>query len=88
MRNERKAGAGLAAVSVSAPSWDDFCDRLLKEAPQLQPDLNDQQWSNLYGIYQMGYEACLEQMKSLLQEAQNDKVSDAPDSAAPNRKCC
>lgn len=67
---ETRGGSSLQP-DCSAPSWDDFCARLLKEAPQLQPDPNDQQWSNLYGIYQMGYEACLEQMKALLQEEQN-----------------
>lgn len=74
MSKSHDAQAGFAAASGSAPSWDDFCARLLKEAPQLQPDPNDQQWSNLYGIYQMGYEACLEQMKALLQEEQNNQA--------------
>lgn len=51
-----------------APSWDDFCARLLEHAPALKPDARDEQWRNLYAVYEMGYLSCLETMKALLQE--------------------
>jgi hypothetical protein len=62
-------GAGNpGATAPGPPSWEDFCERLLKQAPTLKPDQADEQWQNLYGVYRIGYEACLDAMIAALHE--------------------
>lgn len=64
---EWAAAAVERAEHCSAePSWAAFVARLKIEAPELQPDENDEQWKNLHAVYIMGYSACLEILKKEL----------------------
>ncbi len=67
-KNESTNGGCLQQPCSTAPSWPDFVARITKAAPLLKPDRNDEQWTNLYGVYEIGYEACLDRVKMELEQ--------------------